>query len=198
MVGPTYQPSVGMSSRCSSTRPCDGRALDVAPHPLVGVGVDHRADLDAGRGGVPEQQLPRAPDESLDHGVVHGVEHHQPRCRRALLAGVPERRVGGRGDGLVGVGVGIDDERVLAAQLAHDLLEVVLARLRRGGDPVDLEADRLRAGEGDDRDVGVGHQARADVLAEAGEQLEDAAGRAGRQRAPPRAATPPPASARPA
>ena len=46
---------------------------------------------------------------------------------RALLAREAERGVGERGDGVVEVGVGVDDHAVLAAHLGHDALEVALA-----------------------------------------------------------------------
>ena len=51
--------------------------------------------------------------------------------------------------GLVEVGVVVDDDRVLAAHLGDDALDVVLARRRLGGLAVDEQADAARAGEGD-------------------------------------------------
>ena len=121
-----------------------------------------------------EQELVRAPHQASDDGVVGAVDDDQPRRGRALLAGVPEGRVGRGGDGLIRVGVVVDDEGVLAAQLADDLLDVALPGLGDGGDLVEVEPDRLGAGERDDRHIGVLHQASAHVLSEAGQELEDA------------------------
>ena len=40
-------------------------------------GIDHRSHLHAGLGGVPDDHLLRAADETLDHGVVGAVDHDQ-------------------------------------------------------------------------------------------------------------------------
>ena len=58
------------------------------------------------------------------------VDEHARR-RRALLPGVAERRLDDRRDGLVEVGVGVDDDAVLAAHLGDDALELARAAARR-------------------------------------------------------------------
>ena len=58
-----------------------------------------------------------------------------------------ERRDRDAFDGGVDVGVGRDDDRILAAHLRDDALDPLLARLRLGGELVDAQTDLLRTGE---------------------------------------------------
>ena len=73
----------------------------------------------------------------------------------------------------VEVGVVHDDDRVLAAQLEVDVLQIGSAVL--GG----LDPHLARAREGDERHVGVLDEALADRLAAAVDDVEDAGGEAG-------------------
>ena len=75
------------------------------------------------------QHLHRA-RQALEQLVGDRLVDEHPRGRRALLAGVGERRADDRRDRLVEVGVGVDDHAVLAAELGDDALEVALARSR--------------------------------------------------------------------
>ena len=77
-------------------------------------------------------------------------------------------------DGLVQVGVVINDDRVLAAHLGDDPLDMVLAGPGVGGLAVDQQADLARAREGDQVDAGMVHQRLADFLAPAGQVVESA------------------------
>ena len=121
-----------------------------------------------------DPQLPGRPRHPLEHLVVDGVDHDQPGQGRALLSRVPEGRADDDGDGLVEVGVGVDDEGVLAPHLGDDPLDVALAGTVDGRGLDDVEADVLGAGEGDERHVGVLDQVGADVLADAGQEGEHA------------------------
>ena len=60
----------------------------------------------------------------------------------ALLAGERERGLQQRRDDVVEVGVGVDDDAVLAAHLGDDLLDVALARDERVGRLEDVQAGR--------------------------------------------------------
>ena len=73
----------------------------------------------------------RADDQALDRGcsrasrfVVGRADDDQPAAGAALLAGVAERRRDDARDRLVEVGVVVDDDRVLAAHLGDDALDV--------------------------------------------------------------------------
>ena len=73
------------------------------------------------------QHLDRA-REPLDERVGDRLVDEHARGGRALLAGVARTRERDeRGDGLVEVGVGVDDDAVLAAHLGDHALEVALA-----------------------------------------------------------------------
>ena len=84
------------------------------------------------------------------------------RGRRALLAGVVERRLDQRGDDVVEIGVGVHDHAVLPAHLGHDTLEMPLPGRDLGGAPHDLQPDRPGAGERDRVHARVADQRRAD------------------------------------
>ena len=71
-----------------------------------------------------------------------GAQADHPGGGRALLAGVAEGAGHDGRHGLVEVGVGVDDDGVLAAHLGHHPLHVALARLVDGGVLDDRQAHR--------------------------------------------------------
>ena len=98
-------------------------------------------------------------DQPPEKGVVDGLQHDRAAARRALLAAVAEGRLPHAQHGLVQVGRLVDDDRVLAAHLADDLLHERLAFGRRlAGGAEDAQPDLLRAGEGDQRHARVANQ----------------------------------------
>ena len=72
-------------------------------------------------------------------------------------------------DRFVEVGVVVDDDGVLAAQLGDQLLDVRLPRRELGGLAIEQHADAARAGERDEGDIGMLGERRADLLADAGQ-----------------------------
>ena len=97
-------------------------------------------------------------DEPVEDLVAARLVDDQPRPGRAVLAHVPEDRVGRVGDEVVEVAdVGHDDLRRLAAELEHDPLEV-----RLGGVVQEVATDLGRAGERDRIDVRVPADGLAD------------------------------------
>src|SRR6185437_5046833 len=81
-------------------------------------------------------------------------------------------------DGCIDVGVGGDDDGVLAAHLEDGALDEALAGLGAGGALVDLEANLLGAGEGDEVDLRAVDEEAAWVGA-ALEEVYDAVGQPG-------------------
>ena len=71
--------------------------------------------------------------EPLGERVVDVVDDDDPRRGGALLARVAERALHDRGHRVVEVGVGVDDDRVLAAHLGDDPLHVALPAADVGG-----------------------------------------------------------------
>ena len=123
----------------------------------------------------------RRPDTQAAHGVGQPGEERRvvvQRClddgeagRRALLAGVPERRANEIAQRQVDVGRLADDQRVLAARLG----EQTQRRL-----PGQEQSGRVvGAGEHDAVDAGVGDQMAADVVVRAAHELHDVVGDAG-------------------
>ena len=100
-------------------------------------------------------------------------------ARRTLLAAVAKGRLPDGQHGLVEIGRIIDDDRVLAAHLAHDLLDEGLAGLRIAGDFQDPQADLLRTREGDQGHAGIADEHIAHFAARGGKILQDLAGHAG-------------------
>ena len=93
--------------------------------------VDHRPDVGARVGRVADHQRAGRFDQPLEELVVDAVQHDRPAARRAFLAAVAEGRLADAQHGLVQVGRFVDDDRVLAAHLADDLLDERLGRLGR-------------------------------------------------------------------
>ena len=77
-------------------------------------------------------------------------------------------------DRFVEIGVGIDDDGILAAHLANDALQFALAGTRFARAFPNAQADFARTGEGDHVDIFVIDEMRADDRALAGEQIHNA------------------------
>ena len=93
--------------------------------------------------------------------------------RRAALPGRAERRPQDPVEREVEVGVVHDDDRVLATELEVDVLQPL------GGGLEHLDTGVARAGERDDRDVGMLHEALADGSPTAVDDVDHAVGDAG-------------------
>ena len=129
--------------------------------------VDHGAEVGLGIPAGADPHLLGARDEPLlQLAVDRLVDDHAARGRAALPGGAE-----GRPDDPLHreleVGVVHDDDRVLAAELEVDVLEVVGGRLR------DRDSRLARAGEGDDRDVRVADEPLAGLLAVAVHEVDD-------------------------
>ena len=127
--------------------------------PLLGLGVDHRADMRGGIAGIADDEFARRARDHLDHAVGDVVLQEQQPQRRAALAGGAERRGHDVVGDLFGQRGGIDDHRIDAAGLGdqrHD-------RSVLGGErAVDRSRHFGRAGENDAGDIGMRHQRAAD------------------------------------
>ena len=91
--------------------------------------------------------------------------HERAGRRAALLAREGEGRLQQRGDDVVEVGVGVDDDRVLAAHLSDHALEGARAGDDLRGLLEDLQAAGAGAGEDARVDARVGDQRRARLVA---------------------------------
>jgi hypothetical protein len=98
---------------------------------------------------------------------------------RALLPAEAEGRGDHSIDGGVEIGVGADEDGVLAAHLENRPLDPDLAGLRCGGALVNFEADGLGAGEGDEAGLGMLDDGVAEGGAGAGAEVDHAVGHAG-------------------
>ncbi len=135
--------------------------------------VDHRAEVGLGIPARADPHLLRAGDEPLLELVVDAALDDDAARGGAALPGGAERRPEDAVDGEVEVGVVEDDDRVLAAELEVDVLEVVGGGLRH------QDAGLARAGEGDHGHVGVAHEPVAGLLAVAVDEVDDAVGQPG-------------------
>ena len=116
--------------------------------------------------------------EAIEEGVVDGFGDDGAGAGGALLAVEAEGGGGDAIDGGVEVGVGVDDDGVLAADFEDGALEQVLAGLGFGGALVDVEADFFGAGEGDEADCGCSTIAWP-TSGPALDEIDDAVGDAG-------------------
>ena len=162
----------------ASRRPSLLADVDVVEDAVVGGLVDDRAGIEVCRG-VALLELRDALAEAVAEDVVDGGVDDGAGAGGALLAVEAEGAGGDAFDGGVEVAVGVDDDGVLAAHLEDGALDEVLAGLGLGGALVDLEADLLGAGEGDEAGLGMRDEGAAEVRAGAGAEVDDAVGQAG-------------------
>ena len=95
--------------------------------------VDDRPHVRARIGRVADHERPRRFDEPPEEQIVDAVQGDHPAARGAFLAAVAEGRLPDAQHGLVEIGRVVDDDRVLAAHLAHDFLDECLVGLRVAG-----------------------------------------------------------------
>ncbi len=117
--------------------------------------------------------------DALHKDVVERRFDDGARAGGALLAAEAEGRGDDAVDGCIEIGVGADEDGVFAAHLEDGALDPDLAGLGFGGALVDVEADGLGAGEGDEARLGVLDDRVAEGGAGAGAEVDDAAGHAG-------------------
>ena len=90
--------------------------------------------------------------------IRDSAEHFWPEKPNALARG--------GGDRLVKVGVVVDDQGILAAHFADNLLQICLARSRPGCHLPYLQAHGAGTREGDNVDPGMPNKMGADLLAQ--------------------------------
>ncbi len=115
----------------------------VRTDPLERVGVDQRTDDGGGVARVPDRHELGGAREPLGERVEDVVHRDDARRGGTLLARVAEGALQDGGHRVVEVGVGVDDDGVLAAHLRDDALDVALTGTHIGRAPDDVEADRL-------------------------------------------------------
>ena len=133
--------------------------LDMRFEHVLGIAVDHRADVGRRIGGIAEPKLRRRPGDHRDHLIGDVLLHEEDAARRAALAGGAERRGHDVVGDLLGQRRRVGDHGVDAAGLRdqrHD------RPVLRGERAVDRLPDLGRAGEGDAGDPRIGDERRAD------------------------------------
>ena len=121
----------------------------------------------------PSVSFSTADTSRLESSPYHLLVDDDPARSGAALTGGAERRPDDPVDGQVEVGVVEDDDRVLAAELEVDPLEVLRAVLHDG------HARVARAGERDHGHIGMAYQPIADGAPTAVHDVDDALGDTG-------------------
>ena len=159
-VGPTIPPAAGEVLALDDDLGLFARQRLVAAHTFVRVGVDERSTDRAQVMGRSDRNDPRGAGHSLDELVEHGIERDHRDAAEHFWPAYANALCTIAGTATIEVGVGVDDDRVLAAHLGEDPLDLSLPGPERGRTFDDLQADGLRAGEGDERDRRVLDQGR--------------------------------------
>ncbi len=145
-----------------------GRRGDRFLKSLDGTGINHRTDVDIALGRISDLERIGFGSELFDELVVDRSLNVDTAAGGALLAGEAECRAGDAIDGLVQIGVGGHDGRVLAAHLGDDRFREV------GAEPLEeIEADLFGSGEDDTVDIRVERDAFSDDSAGSGQEVED-------------------------
>ena len=115
--------------------------------------------------------------ELLEKLVVYAFIDDGARAGRTFLPLKTESRL--RLDGGINVGVGVDDDRVLAAHFKNGTFDPDLAGRLGGRDFINVQSNFARAGEGDVARLGMRHNRVAETGARAGAKIYHAFGHAG-------------------
>jgi hypothetical protein len=109
------------------------QARQVLVQRLLGLGVDHRADVGDGQGRIADDQGVHRALQAVDD-VLGGVFGQEQQAQgRAALAGAAERRQDHVVDDLLALGGGVDEHAVEAAGLGDERHDRALALPRASG-----------------------------------------------------------------
>ncbi len=143
------------------------RVLDVGFHFPDAVGGDHRTNVGLRVHAVAELERAREFHHLTDQVVTDRSEHVKPFRAGADLAGVEKRGPCGGARGDLHVGIGTDDERVLAAELQVRLLHHV------GADLSDAPARLGRTGHRDQVGARMADEIIPDIATAARDDVRD-------------------------
>ncbi len=135
--------------------------------------IAHRAEIRV-RVGSTHAQFFGARNDLCHKLIVDGIDHDQPRARRALLAGIAERALDHAQCGSIEVGGLVHQDRVLATEFEEHTLDPLLAIAQLGRRLVDRNAGLQAAGEVDKAGLRMIDKVRADLAARARQVVDDA------------------------
>ncbi len=141
---------------------------------LLSLLIDDRRYAAARVGSRQDAQARRRLDQAGQEGIVKTFGNDYPRTSGTLLPRIAEGTPDHPMHRFVQVGVVIDDHRILATHFGNDALDVILSGPHLSGLTIDGQANIDRSGKGNKRDVGVIHQNRTDLLADARQVMDDA------------------------
>ncbi len=154
---------------------------DVLVDVVLGLAVDHRADVGGQVVRVADAVFGHGAFEHGQHALGHVLLHAQHAQRRAALAGAVEGRGNDIQHHLFGQCRGVDDHRVLAAGFGDQRQRSTLGIQASGEVARDDRGNLGGAGEHHAADALVAYQRIADHAAIAGQQLQHAFRQAGLQ-----------------
>jgi hypothetical protein len=128
--------------------------------------------------GIADGDFFHASFELFEELIVDAFVDDGAGAGRALLTLETECRLRNAFDGGVDVGIGVDDDGVLAAHFKDGALDPELPGSLRGGSFVDVESDFAGAGEGDVARFGMRDDSIAEAGAGAGTEIHHAFGHA--------------------
>ena len=128
--------------------------------------------------GIADGELFHPLSHPLHKNFVDGRFHDHARAGGALLSAETEGGSDRALDRGVEIGIGADEDGVLAAHFENGALDPDLAWPGLGGALVNIETDGLGAGEGDEARPGVLDDGVAEGGAGAGAEVDHAAGHA--------------------
>ena len=157
-----------------------GPGASAGKDPPFPLGQPHRASVFLHRRNVDERAQKRVPrsrvadleplgfcDELFDERLVDVFVQVKPRAGGTFLTAHPEGRAHDPFGGVVEVGRGHDDGRVFAAHFRDARLRDRLREMM-----IDLQTDRLGAGENEPVDIRVGDESGAGGVARSGDEVE--------------------------
>ncbi len=152
--------------------------LDVFEDGLHRAFVDHRAHVAVFRR-VADGDFFHSGFELFEELVVHALVDDGSGAGGALLALEAECGLRDAFDGGVDIGVGVDDDGVLAAHFKDGALDPELTGSLRGGGLIDMQPHFAGAGKRDVSSFGMCHDGIAEAGAGAGAEVHHAFGHAG-------------------
>ena len=146
--------------------------FDVRANLACGLFVDDGADVGTRVHWITNDERLRCAHESMKERLIRAADNNRAACCGTLLTAETERALSNAEHRFVKISRRVDDDGVLAAHFADNLLDELLPRCHDAGCLHDVETNGLRACERNDRHARIADEGRTNGFAWARDEMQ--------------------------
>ena len=146
--------------------------FDIRANLPSGLFVDDGANVGARMHGIANDECLRCAHEPMKERFIRTAHNNRAACCGTLLTAETERALSNAKHCFVKISRRVDDDGVLAAHFADNLLDELLSRRHDAGCLHDVETNGLRACERNDRHARIADEGRTNGFARARDEMQ--------------------------